>query len=157
MRRLVRLRQRNQTQIDSVERGSSLALLPVLIVICVLLGVLAVNTANVFMARRALVNAASAAANDAASGISNDTYFENSNYVLTNARVYNIVRRSLDNHGDQRVRILEAVAINGRSVRVRISDVAHPFFRTLLSGSFGDINLVVAMTSSARSDGSAPP
>ncbi len=138
------------------EKGSALALLPVLIVICVLLGVLAVNTANVFMARRALVNAASAAANDAASGISNDTYFKDSNYVLTDARVYSIVRRSLDTHGDQRVRILEAVAVTKSSVRVRLADVSHPFFRTPLSGSFGDVDLVVEMTSSAQTESSEP-
>ena len=78
------------------ERGSTLVLMPVGIIILLLLASVAIDFSLALHEQRELLNAASAAANDAATfGLDADAFRSNSTLSLDAARVDEAVRRSL--------------------------------------------------------------
>ena len=78
------------------QRGSVLMLMPAAVLIVVILGAIAIDSAVVFGAQRELVNGAQAAANDAATyGIDEGAFRQGRGYVYDPARVEEAVARAL--------------------------------------------------------------
>ncbi len=75
-------------------------LMPAAVLVMVILGGIAVDTAVVFSAQRELVNAAQAAANDAATyGLDEGAFREGQVYVYSAARVEDALAHALDSRG----------------------------------------------------------
>lgn len=82
------------------DRGSTLLLFPVAVLVVVLLGAIAVDSAASFTAQRELVDAAQAAANDGATtGADLDQVRAGAGYHLDSARVAATVHESFAIHG----------------------------------------------------------
>lgn len=82
------------------ERGSVLMLMPAAVLVVVILGGIAVDSAVVFTAQRELVSATQAAANDAvAYGIDENAFRDGRGYVDDPARVDQAIARSLASRG----------------------------------------------------------
>lgn len=78
------------------DRGSVLMLMPAAVLVIVILGGIAVDSAVVFSAQRELVNGAQAAANDAvAYGIDENAFRSGHGYVYDPARVEEAIARAL--------------------------------------------------------------
>lgn len=82
------------------EAGSALLLVPVVFVVTLLFGAMSLDAARVFLAHRELSAAASAAANDAASGFDQAGYFAAGSYQLDASAVSFLVGQTLDTRRD---------------------------------------------------------
>jgi hypothetical protein len=135
------------------ESGSVLPLLPVLIIICFLLGTLSVSTASTFLAKRELYNAAAAAANDAVSGIDDAKYFGGSEYQvkIEDARI--LARQSIDARLGDTLRMRPediVITLEGEGVRVTLEADFSPVFRGFLPGGLKKTRLKATALAEAR-------
>jgi hypothetical protein len=114
------------------DRGSVLMLMPAAMLVVVLLGSIAVDMSAVFLARRDLVAAAAAAANDAVTyGLDERAYREHGQYVLDPSRVARAVELSLDAR-DVDLAATPVIAIDGTSVSVTLTaEVDYVFARAI--------------------------
>ncbi len=115
------------------EQGSALALIPVLAMIVIFASALVIDSSIGFTAKRALVDVASAAANDAANGLQSDTLFESGAVRLDARLVDQIARQSVAAHGDglQDIQLVSAqiTSRDGRpAVRVVVTGTATKVF-----------------------------
>jgi hypothetical protein len=136
------------------ERGSALTMIPVLVLIIVMAAGLVVDSAIGFTAKRALVDTAAAAANDAANGLDTDSLFESGSVRLDAGLVNRIAARTVAARGDglQDVKLVSAriVDAEGRpAVQVVLTGTAHKVF-----GVFGEREwkLRATVVSTARQD-----
>jgi hypothetical protein len=82
------------------ERGSALMLMPAAVMVVIVLGAIAFDLSLVHLGEREVLNAASAAANDAVTfGLDEETLRRDGRYQLDPVRVEEAVRRSLDARG----------------------------------------------------------
>lgn len=137
----------------SDERGSVLPLLPVLIIICFLLGTLSVSTASTFLAKRELYNAAAAAANDAVSGINDESYFGKSEYVFDPVAAQKLAVQSVKARVGDTLRLREQdikVTVEGERLRITIEADFSPVFRGFLPGGLKRTRLTATALAEAR-------
>ncbi len=135
------------------ERGSVLPLLPVLIIICFLLGTLSVSTASTFLAKRELYNAAAAAANDAVSGINDASYFGKSEYVFDPVAAQKLAVQSVRARVGDTLRLREQdikVTVEGERLRITIQADFNPVFRGFLPGGLKRTRLTATALAEAR-------
>jgi hypothetical protein len=135
------------------EQGSVLPLLPVLIVVCFLLGTLSVSTASTFLAKRELYNAAAAAANDAVSGINDEKYFAESIYELRLADMQILATQSVAARVGDTIRLRpEDIKITEEAggVRVTIEADFSPVFRGFLPGGLKKTRIKATALAVAR-------
>ncbi len=135
------------------ERGSVLPLLPVLIVVCFLLGTLSVSTASTFLAKRELYNAATAAANDAVSGINDVDYYTLSRYTFDPDKMKNFARRSIAARLGDTIRMKQediTITLEGDGVRVTLEADFSPVFRGFLPGGLKRTRLKATALAEAR-------
>jgi hypothetical protein len=133
------------------ESGSVLPLLPVLIIICFLLGTLSVSTASTFLAKRELHNAAAAAANDAVSGIDDAKYFGESEYKvkIEDARI--LATQSVAARLGDTIRLSDIIVTpEGEGVRVTLEADFSPVFRGFLPGGLKKTRLKATALAEAR-------
>jgi Flp pilus assembly protein TadG len=135
------------------ERGSVLPLLPVLIVVCFLLGTLSVSTASTFLAKRELYNAAAAAANDAVSGISDQAYYTKSEYIFDPINAQKLAIESVRARVGDTLRLREQdieVTVEGDVLRVTIKADFSPVFRGFLPGGLKKTRITATALAEAR-------
>ena len=143
------VRERRRTH----ERGSVLPLLPVLIIVCFLLGTLSVSTASTFLAKRELYNAAAAAANDAVSGIDDEAYFGDSIYKLRVKDMRILATQSVAARVGDTIRLQPndiKVTLEGDGVRVTIEADFSPVFRGFLPGGLKRTRIKATALAEAR-------
>jgi hypothetical protein len=118
-------------------RGSVLMLMPAAVLIVLLLGSLAVDFAIAFLAEREVVDAASAAANDAATfGLDENQLRQSGALVLDRGRAEEAVRQSIVSRGSALLdRADVSVDVTAASVRVRISSRAQYLFARVIPGA----------------------
>jgi uncharacterized membrane protein len=132
------------------ERGSALPLVPALFLICIFLGILAVDTASIFLAQRELLNATAAAANDAASEIEGPEYFNVANYKILQQRAELVANKSITDRLDDTFRGPKATAsISGNFVVISTDATITPLFRSILPKSMQRITLRVKARAAA--------
>ncbi len=135
------------------EDGSVLPLLPVLIIICFLLGTLSVSTASTFLAKRELYNAAAAAANDAVSGIDDVDYYTNSTYTFDPTNMARLARQSIDARLGDTLRMRPEdiiITLEDGGVRVTLEADFSPVFRGFLPGGLKKTRLKATALAEAR-------
>jgi hypothetical protein len=135
------------------EDGSVLPLLPVLIIICFLLGTLSVSTASTFLAKRELYNAAAAAANDAVSGIDDVDYYTNSAYTFDPTNMAKLARQSIAARLGDTLRMRPediVITLEGERVRVTLEADFSPVFRGFLPGGLKKTRLKATALAEAR-------
>jgi malate synthase len=135
------------------EQGSVLPLLPVLIIICFLLGTLSVSTASTFLAKRELYNAAAAAANDAVSGIDDEKYFGDSVYVFDPINAQKLAIQSVKARVGDTLRLREQdikITVDGERIRVSLEADFSPVFRGFLPGGLKKTRLKATALAEAR-------
>ena len=142
------LTQRNHRHFEwppapKTESGSALPLLPVFIIICFLMGSMAVSTASTFLAKRELTNAVAAAANDAVSGINDRSYFTNSTYEFDQATITNFAKAAIRSRTDLSVKEVESIIVTqeGGGVRVTVVTDFQPIFRGFLPSKYRKVHL----------------
>lgn len=140
----------------STEHGSSLLMIPVMVLILFLAAGLVVDSAIAFSAKRDLVEAASAAANDAASSLSERDSYDDGTLVLDRAEVAKRAEQAFrvraNNLGSQTsVNAIVTVGPGGRSiVRVTATSTAHYLFARVVPGRASTIELSATVTSTLR-------
>jgi hypothetical protein len=138
---------------QGTEQGSVLPLLPVLIIICFLLGTLSVSTASTFLAKRELYNAAAAAANDAVSGIDDEKYFGDSVYVFDPINAQKLAIQSVKARVGDTLRLREQdikVTVDGERIRVSLEADFSPVFRGFLPGGLKKTRITATALAEAR-------
>jgi Flp pilus assembly protein TadG len=120
------------------ESGSALVLIPVLMLIIIVAAGLVIDSAIGFTAKRALVDTAATAANDAANGLDSDSLFTSGSVKLNEDLVTRIASKSVATRSDgvSDVTLVSSQVIdrNGRpAVEVTVSGSAKKVF-----GIFGD-------------------
>ena len=119
------------------DRGSVLMLMPAAVLIVLVLGSIAVDFSLAFLAERELVNAASAAANDAATyGIDEASFRERGTVVLDEARARTAVARSLAARREPLLDRAEVtVDVTATQVRVTLRSRADYLFARAIPGA----------------------
>jgi Flp pilus assembly protein TadG len=117
----------------SRETGSALVMIPVIVLIIVMAASIVVDSTVGFTAKRSLVEAASAAANDAANGLQNDPLYDDGGVRLNDGLVWQLAQNSLSKRADgiDNVTLVSATVRtnNGeQSVVVVVSGIAKPVF-----------------------------
>lgn len=132
------------------EHGSVLVLMPAAVLVFLVLGALAVDAAALFLAQRHLANAASAAANDAASqAVDLDRFYADGSVRLValdaqRVAVATVERLGLDHLGDVR----PVATVRGDVVEVTVSARARQVFAPAIPG--GPDTVAVAATAVAQ-------
>ena len=122
------------------DRGSALLLIPAAVLIVVLLGSLAVDSAIVFTAQRQLADAAAAAANDAVTaGLAEDAFYRCEGVRLNPERVREVVVASLEARAADIVDAVQSVstghdAAGVPTVTVHVEGSVTPLFAPALPG-----------------------
>lgn len=129
-------RTRRQTTGSASERASALVLIPVLVLVIVLAAGLVIDSAVAFSAKRALFEAAAAAANDAANALQDDPLYAGSSLALDAAQVQHLataaVNARVDGVDEVRVKSATVTMVRGRPVvRITITGQARPVFGVL--------------------------
>ncbi len=120
----------------SEERGSALVLIPVLVLVIVLAAGLVVDSAVAFSAKRDLVEAASAASNDAANALQDDPLYASGSIDLDSEKVQRMAAAAVDVRVDGvediRVKAATVSIVRGRPVvTVTVTGRARPIFGVL--------------------------
>jgi hypothetical protein len=104
-------------------RGSVLALVPAAVLVLILLGALAVDSAAAYLAQRQLSDAMAGAANDAATAaLSDRAFYDRGQLLLDPEAAASVVCRSLTASLDRHVHLTSLeVAVDRRWVHVRAS------------------------------------
>src|SRR6266540_3305124 len=107
---------------DDRSNGSVLLLMPAAVLIVVVLGAIALDCSTVFLAHRALLTAAAAAADDAVTfGADERAYRERGVYTLDPARVQEAVELSFAARGLGDAVDRPVVSIDGTTVSVTVT------------------------------------
>jgi Flp pilus assembly protein TadG len=139
-----------------IERGSALLLVPVMVLILILAAGLVVDSSIAFSTKRDLVEAASAAANDASSAISEDPTYTSGGTILSGDLVSKRAQQAIDarrNHLGHDVTVQTAIVTgaDGRpAVRVTVTGSAHFLFSKAIPGRSSTMQLSATVTSSLR-------
>ena len=145
------------------ERGSALLLMPTAVLVIVILGSIAVDSALVFTAQRELADAAAAAANDAVTaGLSDEAFYACGSLELDAGRAREVAARALAARSADIVDAVETVSI-GRdtvgapTVTVSVVGSVSTMFAPAVPGG-RDVRPVraTATASAARADNSGP-
>ena len=121
-------------------RGSALLLVPAAVLIVVVLGSLAVDSAIVFTAQRQLADAAAAAANDAVTaGLTEEAFYRCEGVRLNPERVREVVVASLDARAADIVDAVHSVSTGqdttgAPTVTVHVAGTVTPLFAPALPG-----------------------
>jgi hypothetical protein len=146
------------------ERGTAFVLLGVVVIVVIWLAAVAVDASSVFLAHRELSNLAQAAANDAVSGIDEESYFGQGEYVVEvgrGARAERLLERAVAASGlaeQTRFRTLESELTREGPTRVTVT-LRATVHRPMLGGIPGmerDTTLTVRASAEAVVD-DAPP
>ena len=137
------------------ERGSALVLIPVLVVIIVFAAGLVIDSAVAFSAKRALVEVASAAANDAANALDDDPLYSGGNVRLDNDLANRMALNALTGRTDglEHLRLVSTSVsvVDGRPVvTVVVSGKARPVFGVLPGVDLFDITATARSTTWRR-------
>lgn len=112
-----------------------LILMPAAVLIFLVLGALAVDSAAVFLAQRQLANAAVAAANDAVAAVDVDFYYGEGSFRLDSARVQQVAEESVERSGLDHLDAVMAVAtVEGDVVEVTITARVEHIFSGAVPG-----------------------
>jgi hypothetical protein len=135
-----------------VERGSALVLVPVIVVIMVFAAGMVIDSAVAFGAKRALVEAASAAANDAANALADDPLYAGGGIELDRSMIEGLAAASIQARTDGldhiEVRSIEVSRRAGRpTVRLTVAGRRRPVVGVL--PGVDQFDLVATVTSTA--------
>ncbi len=103
--------------------------MPAAVLIFLVLGALAIDSAVVFLAQRQLANAAVAAANDAVAAVDVDVYYGEGSFRLNSDRVQQVAEESVERLGlDHLDAVVAVTTVEGDVVEVTITaQVEHIF------------------------------
>jgi Flp pilus assembly protein TadG len=143
------------------ERGSVLMLMPAAILVLIVLGAIAVDSAVTFLAQRELMNAAAAAANDAAtSALVDRSFYEGGGaLVLDRARAEQVAATSIAASQPQGLALQGAPVVNvdGASVCVELTARVHHLFAHAIPGVAHDTTVSARASATAVAAGAVPP
>ena len=147
------------------DRGSTLLLFPAALLIMIALAAITVDSAIAFLARRELVNATAAAANDAATeALSDSSFYEDDRIELSPAAVESIavdrVRALVDTGRHHGLSVIaEAVPPTGAgcawTVRVAASSTVDELFGKAMPGSSGTVSVSARSSAAPRQSAAA--
>ena len=137
------------------ERGSVLMLMPAGVLVLFLLGAIAVDFSVAFMAERELVNAAAAAANDAAVGAIDDArFYEADEIALDEGRARTVVDAAVEAQGAEWLAPIEVVRVEVASgsptVTVELRARARYLFAKAIPGGPDGVTVQAAATATAE-------
>lgn len=143
------------------ERGSVLMLMPAAVLILVILGAIAVDSAVVFLAERELANATAAAANDAAAAAVSDAAFYGSGEVVIDENearhvAADALRLRLPEGGPVGAISLSGdpeVLVSGRHVCVTARATVRHIFARAIPGVAREAHVSARSTATAAGDG----
>ncbi|MGI8794012.1 MAG: hypothetical protein ACR2H3_12715 [Acidimicrobiales bacterium] len=111
------------------DRGSALMLMPAAVLILLVLGALAVDSAIVWSAQRELANRAAAAANDiAATAVDDEAFYQRGEVKLDEAVARRVADAITVADGGLRSVIVDDVTVSGREVRVALRGTVRRLF-----------------------------
>ena len=145
----------------SGEAGSAWILAPAALLIMVVLGAIAVDSALAYLGQRQLVDAADSAATNAAGGVSESAFYGSSTggggaIVLSASRADRLAAATLSSQDLSAVSLSSTqVEVAGRQVCIRLSGVVHPIFGGALPGHPLDVRVTAVATATAASPGVA--
>lgn len=117
------------------EGGSVLILMPAAVLVFIILGALAVDHAIAFMGERALANASAAAANNAASALGEQTFYQGSVVALDAAQASAIAQKTIEGLQPSGVHDLSVdTAVNGNEVTVTVTGRVETIFSRAVPG-----------------------
>lgn len=121
------------------ERGSALMLVPAAVLVLFILGALVVDSAAVWLGQRQLQSAASVAATDAASAVSDQQYYSSGQVVLAPEAAERVARASVADQTLSGVTLSGApvVQVAGRQVCVSLTGTVRPIFGRAIPGFGG--------------------
>lgn len=133
-------------------RGSVLMLMPAAVLIVLLLGAIAVDTAAVYLRQREVYNVAFDAANDAAgAGIDLATARRSGQFVLDPARVRQLAATTVAVSGDDGMVLVEA-RVEGDEVVVTVQATVHHVFAPVFgTPGRGTVRMTARATGETRS------
>lgn len=144
---------------DNWEAGSAWVLAPAAVLILVVLGAIAVDSALVYLGQRQLVDAADSAATDAAGGVSESAFYGSSTaaggvVALSTSRADQLAAASLSRQDLSAVTLSSSrVEVAGVQVCVKLSGVVHPIFGSALPGHPFAIRVTAVATATAAASG----
>lgn len=127
-------------------------LMPAVVLILVVLGAIAVDSATIFLAQRELVNAAAAAANDAAAAAMDDAaFYEDGDVVIDAARAREVALSALAARSVSGVTIVGApeVLVDGDRVQISIRGSVPLVFSPAVPGVRADITIAATASATA--------
>lgn len=136
------------------EHGSVLVLMPAAVLVFLVLGALAVDAATVFLAQRQLANAASAAANDAATqAVDLELFYAEGSVRLLPADAQRVAAVSVDRLGLDHLSDVRPVAtVRGDVVEVTVSARAHQVFAPAVPGGPDSVAVAATAVAHGRAD-----
>ncbi len=137
------------------ERGSALLLVPVMVLILILAAGLTVDSAIAFTAKRDLVEAASAAANDAATSISEDMAFQSGQLDMDMGSAEQRAKAAVSVRSNNlasgiSVTDVSMVDRNGPAIQVTVAGTARFIFAKAIPGRSSTLSLTATATASLQ-------
>lgn len=130
------------------ESGSVLILMPVAVLVFIILGALAIDHTAAFIGERSLANASAAAANNAASALSQGSFYEGSLVALDAAAATAVAQATVERLQLSGVHDLSVqTTVTGNEVTVSVSGLVDTIFSRAIPG--GAATFEVAATSRA--------
>lgn len=139
---------------DVDQRGSVLVLMPAAVLVFLVLGALAVDAAAVFLAQRQLANAASAAANDAATrAVDLELFYAGGSVRLVPGDAQRVAVDTVDRLGlDHLSEVRPVVTVRGDVVEVTVSARAHQIFAPSVPGGADTVGVAATAAAQGRRD-----
>lgn len=136
------------------DAGSALLLAPAGVLVLVVLGAIAADSAVVLLAERELANAAAAAANDAATAAIDDaTFYGDGRVELDAAVAVRVARAAVEARAPEGVDVSDVdVRVGAATVCVRISGTVPHWFAPAVPGARRTTAVEAASTASAAQD-----
>ena len=141
------------------ERASALMLMPAAVLVVVILGAIAVDSARLFLAQRELIDAAAAAANDATGAAIDDGAFYRASGRLTidPAGATRVVQEAVAARAPRGMVLAPAeVRVSGRQVCVLLRATVEPLFARAIPGA-GEPQVVTARATATAAGGADGP
>ncbi len=139
---------------DADQRGSVLVLMPAAVLVFLVLGALAVDSAAVFLAQRQLANAASAAANDAATqAVDLDLFYAGGSVRLVPGDAQRVAVATVRRLGlDHLSEVRPVVTVRGDVVEVTVTARAHQIFAPAVPGGADTVAVAATAVAQGRRD-----
>lgn len=133
------------------ERGSVLALVPATVLVVVILAAIAVDSAYVFLAQRALAAEVAGAANDIAGlAVDDVAFYSEGSLALSSAEAETYVARRFGRTPEPLAEVTATVTVSGPSVTVSAVGRVRRIFGAAIPGLGREVEVSARTTATAR-------